>query len=102
MDSRILMKACSVFSSNINLPLSICMKPLNKVYESYIQECESSDFNLTSDLFLPFTVPHFQTFNALKSTSFQVFQIIKDFFRLFLTDTLTPLYIISGVIKPCN
>ena len=38
--------------------------------------------------FLLFTKPHFQTFNALKSTSFQAFQIISDFF---LTDALTPL-----------
>ena len=36
-----------------------------------------------------FTKPHFQTFNALKSTSFQAFQIISVFFRL-LTDALTP------------
>ena len=36
--------------------------------------------------FLLFTKPHFQTFNALKSTSFQAFQIIADF----LTDALTP------------
>ena len=34
--------------------------------------------------FLLFTKPHFQTFNALKSTYmyFQAFQIISDFFRL--------------------
>ena len=30
--------------------------------------------------FLLFTNPHFQTFNALKSTSFQAYQIIPDFF----------------------
>ena len=41
--------------------------------------------------FLLFTKPHFQTFSALKGTSFQAFQIISDFFRLFLTDALTPL-----------
>ena len=29
--------------------------------------------------FLLFTKPHFQTFNSLKSTSFQAFQIISDF-----------------------
>ena len=41
------------------------------------------------------TKPHFQSFNALKSTSFQAFQIISDFFRLFLKDTLTPLKVLS-------
>ena len=30
--------------------------------------------------YLLFTKPHFQTFNALKSTTFQAFQIISDFF----------------------
>ena len=40
----------------------------------YSQACESSDFTLISDFFLLFTKPHFQTFNALKSTSFQAFQ----------------------------
>ena len=44
-------------------------------------------------LFLLFTKPHFQTLNALKSTSFQAFQIILYFFRLLLTDAFTPLVI---------
>ena len=35
--------------------------------------------------FLLFTKPHFQTFNALKSTSFQAFQIISDFFSQMLS-----------------
>ena len=47
-----------------------------------MQGCESSDFNLISD-FLLFTKPHFQTLNALNSTSFQAFQIISDFFFTF-------------------
>ena len=57
------------------------------------QGCESSDFNLISRFcfFWLYTKLHFQTFwcslNALKSTSFQAFQIISD---LFLTDILTP------------
>ena len=41
--------------------------------------------------FLLFTKCHFQTFNALKSTSFQAFQIISEDFRLFLTGPLTAL-----------
>ena len=56
----------------------------------FCQGCDSSDLNLISD-FLLFTKPHLETFNALKSTSFQAFQISSDFFRLFLTDALTPL-----------
>ena len=51
-----------------------------------MQGCESTDFN-PSD-FLIFTKPHFQTFNALKSTSFQSFQIISDFFSLILSHPL--------------
>ena len=35
--------------------------------------------------FLLFTTPHFQTFDALKSTSFQAFQIISDFFSQMLS-----------------
>ena len=34
---------------------------------------------LISDFFLLFTKPHFQTFNALRSTSLQALQIISDF-----------------------
>ena len=46
--------------------------------------------------FLLFTKSKFQTFNALKSTSFlQAFQINSDL-RLFLTDALTPMYMISN------
>ena len=62
----------------------------------YMQGCESSDFNLISDFFLLFTKPHFQTFNALKSTSFQAFQ---NDFRLFLTDALS---LIPLVIAQAN
>ena len=49
-----------------------------------IQGCESSDFNLISDFFALHKTP-FQTFNALKSTSFQAFQIISDFFARMLS-----------------
>ena len=43
-----------------------------------IQRCESSDFNVI--FFLILAKLHFQTFITLKSTSFQAFQIISDFF----------------------
>ena len=39
--------------------------------------------------FLRFAKPCCLNSNALKSTSFQAFQIISDFFRLFLTDALS-------------
>ena len=45
--------------------------------------------------FLLFTKLHFQTSNALKSTS-QAFQIISYFFRLFLTVAFTPLVILTS------
>ena len=54
-----------------------------------IRDVRVQILNLISDLFVH-QKPHFQTFNALKSTSFQPFQIISD---LFLTDALTPLII---------
>ena len=46
------------------------------------QGCESSDFHLMSDFFALHKT-HFQTFNALKSTSFQAFKIISDFLKTF-------------------
>ena len=55
----------------------------------FCKGCDSSDLNLISD-FLLFTKPHLETFNAFHA-SFQAFQISSDFFRLFLTDALTPL-----------
>ena len=52
------------------------------------QGCESSDFNLISDVFALHKTP-FSDFwcslNALKSTSFQAFQIISDFFSQMLS-----------------
>ena len=45
----------------------------------YSSGCESSDFNLIL-YFLLFTKLNFQTFNALKSTTFLVFQTCSDFF----------------------
>ena len=48
-------------------------------YLNFKQGCESSDFNLISGFF-SLHKPHFQTFNALNSTSFQAFQIISNFF----------------------
>ena len=62
---------------------------MTKCYIQWVvQGCESSDFLL-------FTKSHFQTFNALKSTSFRTFQIISNFFRLFLTDALIPLAVLN-------
>ena len=59
------------------------------MYEiSHNQGCESSNFNLISDFFA-LHKPHFQTFIALKSTSFQACQIISDFFSHY---ALTPLH----------
>ena len=46
-----------------------------------------SDFRL----FCSSQNPIFRLFFALKSTCIQAFQIIPDFFRLFVTDALTPL-----------
>ena len=43
-----------------------------------LQGCESSDFYLISDFFA-LHKPHFQTFNALKSTSFQAFHLFQTF-----------------------
>ena len=56
-----------------------------------MQGSESSDFIMILDFFALHKTP-IQTFNALKSTSFQGFPIMSDFFRLLLTDALTPLF----------
>ena len=67
------------------------LSPLNlstDIEQVITQGCENSDFNHISDLFCS-SQNSFQTFNALKSTSFQAFQIILDSFRLFLTDVLS-------------
>ena len=53
-----------------------------------MQGCESSDFNLSSN-FLLFTEFHFQTVNALKTTSFQAFRIISDFQTVLFAHTLS-------------
>ena len=49
--------------------------------------------------FLLFAKPHFQTFDALKSTSSQAFQIISDFF---FSDALTPLYTLNSSTHICK
>ena len=56
------------------------------------QGCEISDFNLILDSFALHKT-HFKTFNALKSISFQAFQIISDYF---ITDSHNPV-----CSKPC-
>ena len=56
----------------------------------YVYVIKKSNWLLTRDVrvlffflsFSLFTKPHFQTFNALQSTSFQLFQITSDFFFL--------------------
>ena len=55
------------------------------IIRDFPQGCESSAFNLISD-YCALHKPNFQTSNALKST----FSGISDYFRLFLTDALTP------------
>ena len=73
------------------LNMYLCVKDLCRLKPT--QGFESSDFiNLISDFFALHKAP-FQTFTALKSTSFQAFQIISIFFRLFLTDAHTLVYI---------
>ena len=59
-------------------PKSLCI--LIWLPQGYIMRVQSF---LWFQTFLLFTKPHFQTFNALKSTSFQVFQIISHFFQTF-------------------
>ena len=59
-----------------------------------IQECESSDLNLISDFFALHKTP-FSDFQCIEK---HIFSGISDYFRLFrlfLTDALTPLSIIS-------
>ena len=104
--------AMSVWNTSSELKMSVCLdiveigtlgklsvfkiKLLCRLFLQLLQRyqgCESSDLIWFQTVLL-FTNINFQTFNALKSTymSFQVFQNISDFFRLFLTDALTPVY----------
>ena len=70
MPQRIDLSSCFIYSEE------------GYIYFS-LQGCESSDFNLISDFFALHKTPFsdFQcSLNALKSTFFQAFQIISDFF----------------------
>ena len=61
--------------------------------------CESSDFSLISDYFALYKKNFsifFMQLNALKSTSFQAFQIISDFF---FTDALTVCMHVCAICK---
>ena len=66
------------------------------------QGCESSDFNLIfRPFFLLFRKPHVQTFYALKSSSFQAFQIVSDFFSQMLSHSCLPYYLAHPLFWPC-
>ena len=54
------------------------------------QGCESSDFNLISDVFCSSQNPIFRLLMQFECIEKYVFSGISDYFRLFLTDALTP------------
>ena len=64
-----------------NILILICVvKNNNEIFHhSLYQGCESSDFNLISDLFLLFTKPHFQTFSHRCSHALLYWQLLETY-----------------------
>ena len=58
-----------------------------------VQGCESSDFNLISDFFCSSQNPIFRLLMQFDCIEKHIFSGISDYFRLFLTDTLTPVIV---------